>query len=919
MARSSVTIPITWEKGLWSSQEDSVLPEGYASVLENLVPEPTGGLRARRGWNNASTTGAPATRRTRGIGSFTTAGTFSTPALRQSQDETGEGTTASKAWSPATSDGSLVLAGLRAKARPKRRQDAVGSITQINAVNVVDFDWVASGNAEATWDSATESGSLLLAVVMAGTTGQTPIINIATPSGWTLRTTLDFNWGSGWTDNQIRVFEIQNAGSRSGTESILVDGGTEQGAYTLYVQAFLVEVAGVATASAFDVGTTATGTSSTASSGTTGATTQADEYVFAALFSDELAQTNVAGQTQIAASTSGIFQHGLYEKRPETTGTQNITATLGSSDRWAGVIVTYKALTTAPTITPPAGWTAVQTDTEGPMRATLYDIVDADPRSGSESFTLDRNCDWALSLAEYTGGLTFDTAVDAVASGTSTAPSVAGAGATTVAVNQKGLLIGFVGVGQDGSAQSAPGGGFAVVDGVDEGLLYSKVITANETPTVSATLSVSAPWVAIVSAYESGATGEPQSYLLVADDDATNFDIYSVLVEGLASGSWTSVDPNLAVTDRSLPVAFASGLGLAIWTHPGLANTRKWDGTTAANLGGTPPEGRAAAFYRNRFFIGSTDDLYFTALGNAEDWTGTDAGNLAVGQGDGEDIEDLASLADGLVIAKRSSLWFLSGTGPDNFELHPLIPGKGYPGRCLCPTPYGVVVASQKQVWLWSGGAPQVISDGIEGQYDVGGAYLTTAYADDVAYICDRGTGTIWAYDLRQGTWWTETVQTASEKPATIASHEDHLLYGPSAGVTISLLAYRDEPGGERQRDRGMAETLRATSPLVPLPIDRPFTPLHLFLQIRQRGGDSTDVGLVITPVYNDDEATAKTVSPKDGGDQVFRTRVDVPSAKALFRIRFETEQVMTTTDEAVLEIEKAELHGQLADPSGNW
>jgi hypothetical protein len=864
-------------------------------VLENLVPEPTGGLRARRGWNNASTTGAPATRRNRGIGSFTTAGTFSTPALRQSQDGVGQGTATAVAWPLSTADGSLALAGLRAKARPKLVQKAEG--TQ------------SGSSAGATWASATTAGNLLIALVFGveGTTNTAP--TITPPAGWVQAATSTYSNAPSNGAGRVSIYYIANASSRSGTETFSISG-------TGGVRIILMEHSGVATASPLDKTATNSGDSSTPTTGTTVATTQADELCIGALGIDGSTFSNPINGFTLEETISGLA--GLT-KVVEITGAQSTGATASFSGDWAGCIATFKADTTAPTLTPPAGWTAVQTDTEGPMRATLYHITDADPRSGSESFTLDRNCDWALSLAEYTGGLTFDTAVDAVASGTSTAPSVAGAGATTLTGAQKVLLIGFIGVGQDGSAQSAPGGGFAVVDGVDEGLLYSKVITANETPTVSATLSVSAPWVAIVSAYESGSTGEPQSHLLVADDDGTNFDILAILVESLASGSWTSADADLVVADRSLPVAFASGLGLAIWTHPGMANTRKWDGTTAANLGGIPPEGRAAAFYRNRFFIGSTDDLYFTALGNAEDWTGTDAGNLAVGQGDGEDIEDLAVLADGLVIAKRNSLWFLSGTGPDNFELHPLIPGKGYPGRCLCPTPYGVVVASQKQVWLWSGGAPQVISDGIEGQYDVGGAYVTTAYADDVAYICDRGTGTIWAYDLRREAWWTETIQTASEKPATIASHEDHLLYGPSAGTVISLLAYRDEPGGERQRDRGIAETLRATSPLIPLPIDRPFTPLHLFLQVRQRGGDSTDAGLVITPVYNDDEATAKTVSPKDGGDQVFRTRVDVPSAKALFRVRLELEQTMTTTDEAVLEVERAELVGQLADPSGNW
>lgn len=62
--------PLTFEKGVFEALEQSVLPPGFAAVLENWRPEANGGLRIRSGWVNASTTSAPAaaSRRTTGIG-----------------------------------------------------------------------------------------------------------------------------------------------------------------------------------------------------------------------------------------------------------------------------------------------------------------------------------------------------------------------------------------------------------------------------------------------------------------------------------------------------------------------------------------------------------------------------------------------------------------------------------------------------------------------------------------------------------------------------------------------------------------------------------------------------------------------------------------------------------------------------------
>lgn len=50
--------PITFEKGVLQSLEDSAVPNGYAPRIENWVPTPAGGLRVRQGWVNGGTSPA---------------------------------------------------------------------------------------------------------------------------------------------------------------------------------------------------------------------------------------------------------------------------------------------------------------------------------------------------------------------------------------------------------------------------------------------------------------------------------------------------------------------------------------------------------------------------------------------------------------------------------------------------------------------------------------------------------------------------------------------------------------------------------------------------------------------------------------------------------------------------------------------
>lgn len=66
-------IPLHFDAGIQAYLEETMVGDGAAVVLQNWFPE-AGGLRVRPKWVNASTTGAPVTRRSRGFGYWVPSG-----------------------------------------------------------------------------------------------------------------------------------------------------------------------------------------------------------------------------------------------------------------------------------------------------------------------------------------------------------------------------------------------------------------------------------------------------------------------------------------------------------------------------------------------------------------------------------------------------------------------------------------------------------------------------------------------------------------------------------------------------------------------------------------------------------------------------------------------------------------------------
>jgi hypothetical protein len=94
-----------------------------------------------------------------------------------------------------------------------------------------------------------------------------------------------------------------------------------------------------------------------------------------------------------------------------------------------------------------------------------------------------------------------------------------------------------------------------------------------------------------------------------------------------------------------------------------------WDGTTFANMAGSPPAtGRVIVMHANRAFMTATavpSRLYYSAINNTLDWTtANNAGFIDIEPNDGSIIIDLVPSIQELVILKGRRPYRLQGIGP---------------------------------------------------------------------------------------------------------------------------------------------------------------------------------------------------------------------------------------------------------------
>ncbi len=108
-------------------------------------------------------------------------------------------------------------------------------------------------------------------------------------------------------------------------------------------------------------------------------------------------------------------------------------------------------------------------------------------------------------------------------------------------------------------------------------------------------------------------------------------------------------------------------------------NPVSWNGVNfafATQLAGSPPKGKYIAHWNGRMWILKGNRLYFSALGNAQDWTATGiagSGFIDVGYEDGEQGTGIYATKETMFITKKTFLYriitMVPNTDPDGWRL----------------------------------------------------------------------------------------------------------------------------------------------------------------------------------------------------------------------------------------------------------
>jgi hypothetical protein len=198
-----------------------------------------------------------------------------------------------------------------------------------------------------SWGSTTTAGNTLIAVLMiALPSGSGPAVT--PPSGWTLTTINEINNGPA---PEIKIYTIDNASARSGSESFSLSPGSQDASLTL------IEVAGLqTTAKDLFVSNFNTTSVTTFDTTATGTTTVAAEYwlaVAANRNSGSVPGSPTGGFTNIFTATTGnatagsAIGYAVADQVVSAAAAAQCTWTVGSARPYAAAVLTFKGSTPA--------------------------------------------------------------------------------------------------------------------------------------------------------------------------------------------------------------------------------------------------------------------------------------------------------------------------------------------------------------------------------------------------------------------------------------------------------------------------------------------------------------------------------------------------------------------------------------------
>lgn len=400
----------------------------------------------------------------------------------------------------------------------------------------------------------------------------------------------------------------------------------------------------------------------------------------------------------------------------------------------------------------------------------------------------------------------------------------------------------------------------------------------------------------------------------------------------------SDTDPNFGsaaidtVTTTAGYVPFVTANNIVLYgnrSFPG-DKLRFWNGTAAADASTVAIAGRTLAYYAERFWSAGTDAnptrLYYSGVADHTSW---DLLNyIAVGQNDGGAIVAVEPALGGMLIAKENGIFFLTGAGPATFAVTRLDGyGEGVDGRCILPTPRGVMIAGQRSLYLWEGGtAVERLLTGSSINI-LGGnlSWVSSAFQDQRAYFVDSLQGLIFVRDMRSGAFHRESVDSNGNnmiRHIAIGGQDVNVILGIASGSTATETGFRTRPvAASDQRDNNsVAMNLVARTGIIPIGMGvRPVTVKHLHVlgyQYDNGFGGTNQAGLRMdVDVFRGNggsDTRTKTWAPNTLSG-VRRDRMDVGLPGYECQVAFQ--QTLTSTDNVSFHIRSAVLELDVEEP----
>ncbi len=174
-----------------------------------------------------------------------------------------------------------------------------------------------------------------------------------------------------------------------------------------------------------------------------------------------------------------------------------------------------------------------------------------------------------------------------------------------------------------------------------------------------------------------GTSGSPTQHRITHVGTTIKKDDADGTFTNLFTGLETGKNPSYMVMEDLLIMASDSTVDVP----------KSWDGTTAQNLAGTPPNFAFAVEHKNRAWasgdVAKPSRLYYSALLDGADWIGAGSGTIDISPDDGDRITGLISHKNELWVFKgpyHGSIHRIAGsspTGADSFARDTFIEGLG--------------------------------------------------------------------------------------------------------------------------------------------------------------------------------------------------------------------------------------------------